>query len=119
MNFFRRLFDGLSPALAPEETTPLVPGKTLRLGEFEVEVIATPGHTPGGVTFRLGNWLFSGDLLLPGSAGRTDLPGGDRGVLKRSLATIGLLSPDLRVFPGHGDSFRLGEGLEMALRRLA
>jgi hydroxyacylglutathione hydrolase len=119
MNFFRGLFDGLTPARLPEESTPLVPGEVLRLGEFEVHVIATPGHTPGGVTFSLEAWLFPGDLLLPSTAGRTDLPGGDRGALMRSLATIGRLSPDLTVFPGHGDPFPLGEGLEAALRRLA
>jgi glyoxylase-like metal-dependent hydrolase (beta-lactamase superfamily II) len=119
MNFYRKLFDGAGRARVLERWTPLVPSEELGFGDLRVEVIETPGHTPGGVTFRIGDWLFPGDLLLPAGAGRTDLPGGDRTALQGSLAAIGLLPPHLKVHPGHGDSFPLGEGLKVARRRLS
>lgn len=68
------------------------------------EVLATPGHTPGGVCywFKSANALFTGDTLFAGSVGRTDLPGGDGSVLERSLKRLAALPGDLAVYPGHG-----------------
>ncbi len=84
-------------------------GSHIVIGDYEVRVHHTPGHCPGGVCLQIGKQgeagrdLFVGDTLFAGSIGRTDLPGGDYGVLLRSIT--GVLFPlgdDCRVYPGHG-----------------
>ena len=70
-------------------------------------VMATPGHTPGGVTLRCEDALFTGDTLFKGSCGRTDLPGGDMAEELRSLRRICELPGDYEVYPGHMDSTTL------------
>ncbi|MDO9543121.1 MAG: MBL fold metallo-hydrolase [Kiritimatiellia bacterium] len=71
---------------------------------FCCEVIATPGHSPGGVCFYFpdDNILFSGDTLFQDSVGRTDLPGSDADQLAQSLQIIAALPPQTKVYPGHG-----------------
>ena len=71
------------------------------------EIIATPGHTPGGVTIRCERALFTGDTLFRGSCGRTDLPGGDMDEELKSLARLCALPGDYEVYPGHMDSSTL------------
>ncbi len=70
------------------------------------EILATPGHTPGGVCywFKTARALFTGDTLFAGSVGRTDLPGGDWSVLERSLKRLAAMPGNLAVYPGHGPS---------------
>lgn len=72
--------------------------------EFGYEVLTTPGHTPGGVSyyFPREKWLFSGDTLFAGSVGRTDFPGGNMSALMASLEELKKLPPETRVIPGHG-----------------
>jgi hydroxyacylglutathione hydrolase len=67
-------------------------------------IIATPGHSPGGVCFYFPQEavLFSGDTLFRGSIGRTDLPGSNSDMMVESLARLAALPPKTRVFPGHG-----------------
>ncbi len=79
-------------------------GEALRFEGFSmpVSVIATPGHTPGGVTYALGEDLFTGDTLFCRGFGRTDLYGGDFVRLRESLRTLLSLDGDRRVHPGHG-----------------
>jgi hydroxyacylglutathione hydrolase len=86
-------------------------GEKLELAGFEIDVLFTPGHSPGHVTFSVPDEaaLFSGDVLFQGSVGRTDLPGGDWPTL---LASIGSLTEgfpeDTAVYPGHMGTTTLG-----------
>lgn len=75
-----------------------------------VDVIETPGHTPGGVCyfFPEEKLLLSGDTLFAGSVGRTDFPGGDLPTLRRSLAALCALPDETRVIPGHGPETTIG-----------
>lgn len=113
MNFFRKVFDGAPAAAVPVKWDVLVPGTTIGFGSLKLDVLATPGHSPGSVSFHIGDCLLLGDVLLPAGIGRTDLPGGDRGALDRSLLEISGFPPDWMVYPGHGDPFPLSRGLEL------
>ena len=82
----------------------LAGGERLELAGFEIDVLFTPGHSPGHVTFSIPDEavIFSGDVLFQGSVGRTDLPGGDPRVLMESLGTLAEALPDETVVhPGH------------------
>lgn len=76
-------------------------GDVLKLGGLAIEVLGTPGHTPGSVTFKVGEVLFTGDTLFCGSMGRTDFPGGSYETIMKSLKKLGDLPGDYRVCPGH------------------
>ena len=82
-------------------------GDVVEVGALRFEVIATPGHTPGGVTLRCGEALFTGDTLFKGSCGRADLPGGDMEEELRSLKKICALPGEYEVYPGHMDASTL------------
>ena len=66
-----------------------------------IEVIHTPGHTPGSVCYRVGDNLFSGDTLFRLSAGRTDFPGGSDVDMMKSMKKLKSISQNLNVYPGH------------------
>ncbi len=84
----------------------------LAVGELAVTVIATPGHTPGDLTFEIGGHLFCGDLLFYRSVGRTDFPGGDFAELLASVARLaGRYPHSTPVHPGHMQSTTLGAEL--------
>jgi glyoxylase-like metal-dependent hydrolase (beta-lactamase superfamily II) len=79
-------------------------GEALELAGLTLDVIFTPGHSPGHVTYsvRGEEAIFSGDVLFQGSVGRVDLPGGDGPTLMRSIGTlVGSHSPQTTVYPGH------------------
>ena len=78
-------------------------GDVIEAAGLRFDVIATPGHTPGGVTLRCEDALFTGDTLFKGSCGRTDLPGGDMQQELDSLRKICELPGDYEVYPGHMD----------------
>lgn len=78
-------------------------GDVIEAAGLKFDVIYTPGHTPGGVTLRCGDALFTGDTLFRGSCGRTDLPGGDMLQQLDSLKRICSLPGDYEVYPGHMD----------------
>jgi hydroxyacylglutathione hydrolase len=89
----------------PESFGELRHGQRLDVAGFAVDVLHTPGHTPGHCCFHLADLgiLFSGDQLFAGSIGRTDLPGGDQDALMRSMRDQVLTLPDeTAVLPGHG-----------------
>ena len=86
-------------------------GEQLELAGFEIDVVFTPGHSPGHVTYSIPaeQAIFSGDVLFEGSIGRTDLPGGDHATLMRSLATLVESLPDETVvYPGHMGNTTIG-----------
>ena len=75
--------------------------KSLQLGEITFDVIHTPGHTPGGICLHAQGNLFTGDTLFVGDSGRTDLPGGDRPTLGKSIRRLMKLPDHTVVWPGH------------------
>jgi glyoxylase-like metal-dependent hydrolase (beta-lactamase superfamily II) len=87
----------------------LAGGETLELAGMTFDVVFTPGHSPGHMTFATPGALFSGDVLFQGSVGRTDLPFGDHATLLRSIAQLLDAYPDdTTVFPGHMGITTLG-----------
>ena len=75
----------------------------LKLDNFMIDVMFTPGHSKGSCCYLIGNQLFSGDTLFRNGIGRVDLPGGDEIAMDSSLRYIFTLNNDVMVFPGHGD----------------
>lgn len=85
-------------------------GDRVEVGNISLQVLHTPGHTPGGICLLNEKHVFVGDTLFQGSIGRTDFPGGDYGTLMRSIRDKLLPLPDdTIVHPGHGASTTIGE----------
>ena len=99
--------------LPPEYTSFAKPRNLATLDNLEgldgLEILETPGHTPGGVCyyFQKDKLLLSGHTLFAGSVGRTDLPGGDMATLMDSLQKLTTLPDDTLVIPGHGMHTRI------------
>lgn len=106
--------DGLPLFFQIQGTAPdrfLKEEETVQVGSLRVEVIHTPGHSPGSVCLYLKdqNILISGDTLFCGGIGRLDLPTGDPEAMERSLRKLAGLPPQTRVIPGHGPDTELGK----------
>jgi glyoxylase-like metal-dependent hydrolase (beta-lactamase superfamily II) len=100
---------GFPPAEPPLVTHRLEDGLRLALGDEMLEVIHTPGHSPGGVCFLHGDDLWVGDTLFAGSVGRTDLPGGSFEQLERSIhRRLFTLGDEKRCHCGHGGGTTIG-----------
>jgi len=103
---------GFGPFESYDADETVAGGERLRLAGLEIDVVFTPGHSPGHVSYSIPEQgaLFSGDVLFQGSVGRTDLPGGDWPTLARSIGTlIETLPPETKVFPGHMGLTTLGQ----------
>ena len=74
---------------------------TLKVGDITFKIIHTPGHTPGGICLYAQGNLFTGDTLFVGDSGRTDLPGGHRPALGKSIRRLMRLPDDTVIWPGH------------------
>jgi hydroxyacylglutathione hydrolase len=102
---------GFGPFESYDAEHTLAGGERLELAGFEIDVLFTPGHSPGHVTFSIPDEeaVFSGDVLFQGSVGRTDLPGGDWGTLLESLRSlVDALPAETAVYPGHMGITSLG-----------
>ena len=97
--------DVFPPIGAP--TMPYGDGDVVKLGDLDIQVLHTPGHTPGGVCLLVGDALFTGDTLFQGSMGRIDFEGGSYEDIMASLARLAHLPGDFRVLPGHMDASTL------------
>jgi glyoxylase-like metal-dependent hydrolase (beta-lactamase superfamily II) len=97
---------GFGPYESYDAEHELEGGERLELAGFEIDVLSTPGHSPGHVTFSIPEEgaIFSGDVLFQGSIGRTDLPGGDFDTLMESIRSlVDTLPGETTVYPGHMD----------------
>jgi hydroxyacylglutathione hydrolase len=102
---------GFGPFESYDADETVAGGEHLSLGGLEIDVVFTPGHSPGHVTYAIPDEaaLFSGDVLFKGSVGRTDLPGGDWGTLLESIQGIVDSYPEeTTVYPGHMEVTTLG-----------
>lgn len=94
---------------APASLAPAADGDEIAVGTLRLRVLATPGHSPGGVCYFLEAAegrppvLFSGDTLFRASIGRTDFPGSSWADMRASLLRLAALPPETRVLPGHGE----------------
>jgi hydroxyacylglutathione hydrolase len=103
------VFAGFGPYEPYDADETVAGGERLELAGLELDVIFTPGHSPGHVSYATGDVVLSGDVLFAGSIGRTDLPGGDHATLLRSIAALLEALPDeTRVLPGHMGATTLG-----------
>lgn len=108
INDFTRLF-GIPDSEPPVYEKYVKDGDTIKVGELEIKVISTPGHTEGGVCYLIDGKLFSGDTLFRESVGRTDLFGGSFTKLSDSIKNkLFELDDKTEVFPGHGDMTTIG-----------
>lgn len=82
-------------------------GDVVRLGETELKVLETPGHTVGGVCLVAEDCIFSGDTVMKGTIGRCDLKTGSESDMRRSIEKISALCGDYKVYPGHGEASTL------------
>ena len=89
-------------------------GEKIALGEDQIAVLHTPGHTPGSVCYLCGDALITGDTLFADTIGRCDLWGGSEAQMANSLARLRTLEPTLRIYPGHGNDERLSYALDSA-----
>ena len=84
-------------------------GDTIKVGNLEIKVLHTPGHTPGGICLVVEGKIISGDTLFEGSVGRSDFPGGSHETLIGSIKNKLMPYPDeTKVYPGHGPSTTIG-----------
>ena len=103
---------GFGPFESYEPDHLLSGGEHLSLAGLEIDVIFTPGHSPGHLTYATGGVLLSGDVLFQGSVGRVDLPGGDWGTLEQAIEGLVRAYPEQTVvYPGHMGVTTLGREL--------
>jgi glyoxylase-like metal-dependent hydrolase (beta-lactamase superfamily II) len=94
---------------SPKASKLLKDGDVLKLGGLELEILHTPGHTPGSVSVKSGGTVFTGDALFAGGIGRTDFAYGDTDLLMRSIAEkLFSLDDSTRIYPGHGPESTIG-----------
>lgn len=99
---------GPNPLADVKDLRTIADGDVLDFGGYSIEVVHTPGHTPGHCCFRTDALLFSGDLVFAGSIGRSDFPNSDPDAMQVSLRRFLALPDELPVLPGHGPDTTVG-----------
>jgi glyoxylase-like metal-dependent hydrolase (beta-lactamase superfamily II) len=100
---------GMSADNSPPPDREIQDGDEVTFGKILLNVIHTPGHTPGGISLSTDREVFVGDTLFAGSIGRTDFPGGSFEALKESIQQkLFTLNEDLKVYTGHGPETTIG-----------
>lgn len=100
----------LFPFVSPAASRILKDGDKIKLGTLLMEVMHTPGHTPGSISIALDDVVFTGDTLFAGGVGRTDFEYGSEDDLIRSIqAKLMPLADDTIIYPGHGPESTIGE----------
>ncbi len=79
-------------------------GEVVSFGNIKLEVLHTPGHTPGSLCFKAGRYLISGDTIFPGGPGKTRSPADLGQIIKSITEKIFVLPDDTQIYPGHGDA---------------
>jgi len=79
-------------------------GDTLSCGKVDLEVLHTPGHTPGSICLLTRNYLISGDTIFPGGPGKTGSPAALKQIIESLKSKVFVLPDDTHIYPGHGDS---------------
>jgi hydroxyacylglutathione hydrolase len=105
-------FVAKTTGIAESELTAHDAGDTVTVGGVEIELVHTPGHTPGSQCFLVGGKLVSGDTLFLDGCGRTDLPGSDSEQMYESLQRLSTLPSDTIVYPGHRYSMPSSASME-------
>jgi len=101
---------GLSSEDSPPPDRTVVDGDRITFGDITLEVLHTPGHSPGGISFYTDGTVFVGDTLFAGSIGRTDFPGGNFDTLISSIKTkLFALDDNVKVYTGHGPATTIGQ----------
>ncbi|MBF0552702.1 MAG: MBL fold metallo-hydrolase [Deltaproteobacteria bacterium] len=101
---------GMAAENSPPPDRTIADGDTICFGRINLQVIHTPGHSPGGISLLTDKMVFVGDTLFAGSIGRTDFPGGDYETLISGVRTrLFSLGDEVQVFPGHGPATSIGE----------
>jgi hydroxyacylglutathione hydrolase len=98
-----------APTVTPNHVRTVSDGDVIEAAGLVLEVVHTPGHTPGSVCFRLPDLVFSGDLVFKRGIGRFDFPNSSRDDMVRSLRRFLQLPDELTVYPGHGDTTTVGD----------
>jgi hydroxyacylglutathione hydrolase len=102
-----------APFTSPDAKSTIKNGDTLALGEEQIRVLETPGHTQGGISLYIPERVFVGDTLFLESIGRTDLPGGNHWQLLNAIRDrLLVLPPKTKVLPGHGPATTIGHEIE-------
>jgi glyoxylase-like metal-dependent hydrolase (beta-lactamase superfamily II) len=99
---------GGTPTVPVKDVRTLTDGDVLTFAGFRIEVLHTPGHTPGSVCFRTDGWVLSGDLVFAGAIGRFDFPSSSEPAMRASLRRFLELPDPLEVYPGHGPRTTVG-----------
>jgi len=107
-NMYLPMF-GIPEITIPEIDIFIKDGDNLKIGNTDIKVIHTPGHTQGGVCYLIKDMLFSGDTIFRESVGRCDLEGGNFNQIVESIKTkIFTLPEDIKIYPGHGRETTVG-----------
>jgi len=97
------------PPVPVDNVRTVVDGDVLEFAGFSIEVMHTPGHTPGSVCFATDGFVFSGDLVFQGAIGRSDFPNSSSEDMEKSLKRFLTLADPLPVYPGHGPETTVGQ----------